>query len=240
MNIYSLSPLHIQTIAHLKKNKLEVRMHEQLEWDVVTKDHVIHAFKHRVSVKSVSLSYNDATLYRYWPGQSWNITFRWTPREFFYIFPRDYIFPKCTALRENIVQRENITLLAPPTHDISSVLVDICYIWWSKISSKFNGALWLPWSLVTRLGICVENKLSTNLTALHASYYDVLLLTLRTLLTRCISFWVSFLIWNWCYCCCWFYFLLNCYIFPVGQYNSVLNYMSKLYLIFWDISWIYE
>ena len=39
---------------------------------------------------------------------------------------------------------------------------------------------------------------------------------LCTLLTRCISFWVSFLIWNWCYCCCCLYFLLNCYIFPVN------------------------
>ena len=36
-----------------------------------------------------------------------------------------YIFP-----RENIVPRENITILAPPTRDISSVPVDICYIRW--------------------------------------------------------------------------------------------------------------
>ena len=45
-----------------------------------------------------------------------------------YIFPWDYIVP-----------RENITLLAPPTRDILSVPVDICYIRWSKltISSKF-------------------------------------------------------------------------------------------------------
>ena len=49
-----------------------------------------------------------------------------------YIFPRDYIFLKCAALRENIVPRENITILAPPTRDISSVPVDICYIRWSK------------------------------------------------------------------------------------------------------------
>ena len=56
-----------------------------------------------------------------------------------YIFPREYIFPKCAALRENIVPRENISVLAPPTGDISSVPVDICYIRWSKwmISSKF-------------------------------------------------------------------------------------------------------
>ena len=49
-----------------------------------------------------------------------------------YIFPRDYIFPKCAALRKNIVPRENITILAPPTRDISSIPIDICYIRWSK------------------------------------------------------------------------------------------------------------
>ena len=60
-----------------------------------------------------------------------------------YIFPRGYIFPKRAALRENIITRENVTLLAPPTRDISSVPVNICYIRWSKlmISSKFDGAL---------------------------------------------------------------------------------------------------
>ena len=47
-------------------------------------------------------------------------------------FPRDCIFPKCAALRGNIVPRENITILAPPTRDISTVPVDICYINWSK------------------------------------------------------------------------------------------------------------
>ena len=49
-----------------------------------------------------------------------------------YIFPRGYIFPKRAALRENIITRENITILAPPTRDISSVPVNICYIRWSK------------------------------------------------------------------------------------------------------------
>ena len=57
-----------------------------------------------------------------------------------YIFPKDYIPPpppppppKCSALRENI------TILAPPARDISSVPVAICYIRWSKlmISWKF-------------------------------------------------------------------------------------------------------
>ena len=70
-----------------------------------------------------------------------------------YIFPSGYIFPKRAALRENIITRENITILAPPTRDISSVPVNICYIRWSKwmISSKFDGALWLSRSMVTRL-----------------------------------------------------------------------------------------
>ena len=53
-----------------------------------------------------------------------------------YIFPRDYILYYTEG---NIVPRENITILAPPTRDILSVPVDICYIRWSKwmISSKF-------------------------------------------------------------------------------------------------------
>ena len=45
------------------------------------------------------------------------------------------------------------------------------------ISSKFDGALWLSQSLVTRLGVCVQNNLNANLTALRAFCYDVLLLT---------------------------------------------------------------
>ena len=37
--------------------------------------------------------------------------------------------------------------------------------------------LWLTRSLVTRLGVCVQNKLDAYLTALRTFYYDVLLLT---------------------------------------------------------------
>ena len=124
------------------------------------------------------------TLFRYWPGRSWNITFRWTAKN--YIFPRRYIFPKRAALRENIIMRENITILALPTRDISSVPVDICYIRWSKwmISSNFDGALWLSQSLVTRLGVCVQNNLNANLTALRAFYYDVLLINCCVLWLR--------------------------------------------------------
>ena len=59
------------------------------------------------------------------------------PRELY--FPKGLYFPEVRSTEGNIVPRENITILAPPTRDISSVPVDICYIRWSKwmISSKF-------------------------------------------------------------------------------------------------------
>ena len=54
-------------------------------------------------------------------------------------FPKGLYFPEVRSTEGNIVPRENITILAPSTRDISSVPVDICYIRWSKwmISSKF-------------------------------------------------------------------------------------------------------
>ena len=119
-----------------------------------------------------------------------------------YIFPRDYVFPKCAALRENIVPRETITILALPTRDISTVPVDICYITWSKlmISSKYF--------------VLMTNTKFGN----------------KTLFTRRISFWVSFLIWNWCYCCCRLYFIYWTVIFlwlrHFGCYNSVFDRLS--------------
>ena len=102
------------------------------------------------------------------------------PRELY--FPKGLYFPEVRSTEGNIVPRENITILAPPTRDISSVPVDICYIRWSKwmISSKcyvFYGALRLPRSLVTRLGVCVQNKTERKHDSLRAFYYDVLLLT---------------------------------------------------------------
>ena len=59
------------------------------------------------------------------------------PRELY--FPKGLYFPEVRSTEGNIVPRENITILAPPTRDISSVPVDICYIRWSKlmISSQF-------------------------------------------------------------------------------------------------------
>ena len=60
------------------------------------------------------------------------------PRELY--FPQGIIFSPevCTALlQKNIVPRENINILAPPTRDISSVPVNICYITWSKLMISF-------------------------------------------------------------------------------------------------------
>ena len=42
---------------------------------------------------------------------------------------------------------------------------------------KILCALRLPRSLVTRLGVCVQNKTERKLDSLRAFYYDVLLLT---------------------------------------------------------------
>ena len=136
-----------------------------------------------------------------------------------YIFPRDYIFPKCAALRENIVPRENITILAPPTRDISSVPVDICYIRWSKwmISSKCY-VLYEP----TKFG----NKTRSLRTKQNwtQTWQLARVLSWRSWRTRCISFWVSFLIWNWC---CRLYFISWMVIFlwlrHFGCYNSVFD-----------------
>ena len=41
---------------------------------------------------------------------------------------QELYFPEVRSTEGNIVPRENITILAPPTRDISSVPVDICYI----------------------------------------------------------------------------------------------------------------
>ena len=140
------------------------------------------------------------------PGRSCNITFPVDCQES-YIFPRDYIAP-----------RENITIFGTTgTCDISSVPVDICYIRLVKMDDF--GALWLPQSLVTRLQVCIQNKLNANLTVLlWRSIVNHCVLCLRSaFLSGSVSS-----IWNWCYCCCCLYFLLNCLYFP-GQYNSVFD-----------------
>ena len=187
-------------------------------------------------------------LYRYWPRRSWNITFRWCQE--IYIFPRGYIFPKRAALRENIITRGNITILAPPTRDISSVPVNIWYIRWSKwmISSKFDGALCLSRSLVTRLGVCVHNNVNANLTALRAFYYDVLLLTTAFSDYARHSFLGQFPNMELLLLLLSLYSLLNSLYFP-GWWNitlfltgclCALNYMSKPdHLISLFMEWMY-
>ena len=130
---------------------------------------------------------------------------------------KSYIFP-----------RENITLLAPTKRDISSVPVDTCYVRWSNqwlLKSKFI-IMVLSDKLGNKTRVCVQNKLNANWTNLCAFYDDVLLLTTAYSAYEVHFFWVSFLIWKLCYCCCRLYSILNCYIFPVGQYNSVFDWLS--------------
>ena len=82
--------------------------------------------------RTLTADYRSERIYWFSPELGKNIMSVSIDGEKTGLFPRDYIFPKCAALRENIVLRENIPILAPPTGDISSVLVDICYIRWSK------------------------------------------------------------------------------------------------------------
>ena len=90
---------------------------------MIEKSHIRHGFKDNYNNydKTNNIQILTATVMKYHVSVDCQES---------YIFPRGYIFPK--ALRENIITRENITILAPPTRDISSVKVNICYIRWSK------------------------------------------------------------------------------------------------------------
>ena len=94
-----------------------------------------------------------------------------------YIF-QGVIFSEVRSTEGNIVPRENITILAPPTRDISSVLVDICYIRWSKwmISSKLY-VLYDYTKFGNKTRSLRTNKTERKHDSLRAFYYDVLLLT---------------------------------------------------------------
>ena len=135
-----------------------------------------------------------------------------------YIFPRDYIFPRSAQHWGNILSRtENITILAPPTRDISSVPVDICYIRWSKwmISSKFY-VLYDPTKFGNKLGVCIQNKTERKLDSLRAFYYDVLLLT-----TAYSAYAVHFFLGQFpnmeLMLLSPLFYLLNCYIFVIAS-----------------------
>ena len=136
-----------------------------------------------------------------------------------------YIFPKRAALRENIITRENITILAPPTRDISSVPVNICYIRWSKwmISSKFDGADCS--ATITKFGNKTRS-LRTKQSERKLFYYDILLSTAAYSQYAGHFFLGQFPNVEWLFLLLLLYFLLNCYIFPVGQYNSVFYRLS--------------
>ena len=106
---------------------------------------------------------------------------------------------------------------------------------------KMLFALRLPRSLVTKLGVCVQNKTERKLDSLHAFYYDVLLLTtaysayavhfflgqlpnmeLMLLLLSPLCFFITELLY---FCSC--VTSVNITLFLTGCLRA-LNYMSKL------------
>ena len=101
------------------------------------------------------------------------------------------------------------------------------------ISSNFHVLYDLiPQSLVTRLGVCVQNKIECKLDSLRAFYYDVLLLT-----TAYSAYAVHFFLWQFpnmelmLLLLSPLFYLLNCYIFVVASlrlllYNSVFDRLS--------------
>ena len=112
----------------------------------------------------------EKLLYRYWPGWSWNIT---VDCQESYIFPRDYIFPKCAALRDIIVPRgeswHHRHVIFHPSGRSIYVILDGQNEWFPQ---NFMCSLRLPRSLVARLGVCVQNKTERKLDSLRAFYYD--------------------------------------------------------------------
>ena len=80
---------------------------------------------------------------------------------------------------------------------------------------KILCALRSPRSLVTRLGVCVQNKTERKLDSLHAFYYDVLLVTtvyaVHSFLGQFLNMELMLLLLS------PLFYLLNCYIFAVAS-----------------------
>ena len=116
-------------------------------------------------------------LYRYWLWRSWNITFRWTAKRV--IFYQGIIFSRSAQHWGKILSRGKILLswhhrhvIFHPSRSIS-VILDGQNEWFPQNCMCST----TPQSLVTRLGVCVQNKTERKLDSLRTFYYDVLLLT---------------------------------------------------------------
>ena len=92
---------------------------------------------------------------------------------------------------------------------------------------KMLCALRLPRSLVTRLGVCVQNKTERKLDSLRAFYYDVLLLTSAYSAYAVHFFLGQFPNMELMLSCCHLYFIYWIVIFLTGCLCA-LNYVSKL------------
>ena len=82
-----------------------------------------------------------------------------------HFFPRDYIFSKRAALRENITRKK---YNSPGTTDMQDFIRPGLHLLYYMVKmNDFIKIWWLPQSLqLTRLGVCEQNKLNANLTAL--------------------------------------------------------------------------
>ena len=88
------------------------------------------------------------------------------------------------------------------------------YIRWSKwmISSKLYVLYDYP-TTTTKFGNKTRSLRTKQNWMQTWQLAHVLLLTTAYSAYACVSFWVSFLIWNWCYCCCRLYFIYWAVIF---------------------------
>ena len=121
----------------------------------------------------------------------------------FYGLPRELYFPKGKYCPHR-------HMIFHPSRSIS-VILDGQNEWFPQILS----ALRLPRSLVTRLGVCVQNKTERKLDRLRAFYYDVLLLStayaVHFFLGQFRNMELMLLVLS------PLFYLLNCYIFVIAS-----------------------
>ena len=121
-------------------------------------------------------------------------------------FPKGLYFPEVRRTEGKYCPEGKYTCLGTHRHVIFPPSWSICYIRWSKLMiSSTLCALRLPQNLVTRLGVCVQNKTEHKLDILRTFYYDILLFTTAYAVHSFLG--QYFLIWTWCYCCCRLYFI---------------------------------
>ena len=113
------------------------------KWDIQNVQIFLNSRLREIACTAVFLLLQDSNLL--WPRQLLNLSKCFKSCQEALFSQAGLSFNSAHSLEGKYNHEGNITILAPPTRDISSVPVDIWYIRWSKwmISSKFDGALWL-------------------------------------------------------------------------------------------------